>query len=161
MEHLKQLIYSVFVLSFLCGIYRLLASKNSQQSASLQLGAGLLSVALLCVPVLRDFDFSLPDFAYEDFTNNTQTEQWQQALLATSQTTLEEEWKTTLCQRFSIPENQCAVKCTLYLQDETVFCRELAVTITQNHAYKKSDMTRYLEKYCDGTVSVTVWEEDT
>ncbi len=161
MTALKQLIYSVFVLSFLCGIYRLLSSKNSQQSASLQLGAGLLSIALLCVPVLRELDFSLPDFAYHDFANNAQTEQWQSALLATSQTTLETEWKTTLCRRFSIPDNQCAVQCSLYLQGETVFCREMTVTITKNHAYKKGDITRYLEKYCDGTVSVTVWEEDT
>ncbi len=161
MEELKYLIYCVFVLSVLCGIYRLLSPKEGKTQTYLTFAVSLLSLSLFCAPTIQKIDFTLPDFQYAPSTDSSQNDAWDQALLTQSEKELETQYAAALCEKFGIPAPQCSVKITLRLKEDTITCESVMVTVTQNHAYLKKDMERYLENTLDCDLTVTVWEEST
>jgi hypothetical protein len=159
MDELKALIYSVFVLSFLCGIYRLLSVKQKETQRYLTFAVSLLSLALFCAPTLQKIDFTLPDFQYAPSGDTDQNNAWNQALLQETKQRLEAQCKQSVCEKFGIPDAQCRAELSLQMQGETVNCSSVRVTVTKNHAYLKKDIESYLARTFDCEITVFVWEE--
>ncbi len=158
MSDWKMFLYGAFVISFVAGIYRLLCKNKGVYEKQMQFAAGLLSVALFCVPAFQNgLDLTLPDFQYQE-NMPSQEGTFDQVLLQESRTQLQAHWQGHLEKKFGLKSEEYALSVTVRMQEDTVMCHAITVLLSKKDSYMKEDIESYLQRYADCKISVIIEE---
>ena len=152
MEGLQSALYSIFLLSLLASIYRMLARRNRSTQAPMLLV--IVCVAALILPPLLqgslDFDALLPPPIEEQAPRD----EWEQALCAQTERELAAALTQGLEVEFGLRQDTFSVQVEIARAGGQLSLRRVTVHLRAKDSYMKGDIAKYIKEQTNTSVHV-------
>lgn len=152
MEGLQRALYSIFLLSLLASIYRMLCRRNRSTQAPMLLV--IVCVAGLVLPPLLQGTLDFEGLVPPPVEEQAPTDEWEKALCAQTERELAVALTQGLMSEFGLRQNTFSVQVEIARVGKQLSLRRVTVHLRAQDSYMKGDVAKYVREQTNTSVSV-------